>query len=275
MELFPPIVSAIASISYLGYGTKKYLEFKKFQNVGYIGDFHLLSGKITSSAGLFSFINEYNSNLLAKRQLPVHNNAPLNCYQSVANTLLSRLTVEVGKEKIGTNYIPMKVGKVTVMMPQQYKYTDWKTTHSKMYWANDILFGDKMKLLFPEKQVNVYFTNNVSIKEQTFEEMYTLQQLFRTNNINFHQGNKVRVFEEMIHNGEEISVFGKYQMNKFFEVHHIGSKDKLLAAVRQQVCKVNYGLLSMAAVIAITSFGCLAVQYDELNHNKEKKDTYY
>lgn len=242
MDLILACFTGTASIGYMIHNIKKYFEFQKFQNTGYVGDYHLLDGKITSQNFLSSFINEYKGH-------------------PTTITLIKNLMVEIGKEKTGTNHIPIKVGTVTIWIPEQYQYTDWKTTHNNKNIVSDIFLNGKIKLLFQNVFTPFYLHNN-SIKESQPSKLLQLFNLFDKHSIEYKHGDKVKVVENSIHNGDNVSVFGKYLSTKEMEVSYIGSREQIISAVRTNICKVNYGLISFAGLALVGSITYIISNYE-------------
>ncbi|QKF94393.1 hypothetical protein QKU48_gp0935 [Fadolivirus algeromassiliense] len=250
MDLVLACFSGVASFGYMTHNVKRFLEFQKFQNTGYVDDYHLLDGKITSQNSLPSFINEYKKH-------------PTN------NAIINNLCVEIGKEKTGINHYPIRIGNNTVLMPQPYQYTDWKTTHNKTNLVTDIFLNNRFKLLFQDIFTPFYIHHN-SIKESHGSKLMQLFNMFDKYSIEFKYGDKVKVIENSIHDGDHVSVFGKYVSNKEVVVSYIGSKEEVLNAVRKNVCKVNYGMISFAGLVLVGSVSYIISNYDDIRTGKIK-----
>ena len=234
MELVIAGAVNIASFAYIGANVRRYFNFMKFRDNKYIDKFHLLEGQITAPSHHKSFVHAYKG-------------------QNVDNLIISKLQIEVGKDKIGTSYRPVNTGKQVIWIPQQYHYTDWKTTHTKVTKAVDIeLLNKPVKLLFGEFQC--HYTQNYNIKETKTHLLGDLFKLLDTHKINYHYGDKVIMHEEYIQQGDPVAIVGEYQNNnKEMIVKHIGSIDQVLEGVKSEICHFNgIGIGVACCLICIT-----------------------
>lgn len=251
MDLLAASTFLCTSLGYMALNVKRYFDFKKFQNTGYHDDFHLLDGKVTSSNATGSFIGEFKGH-------------------QQNNVLINNFVVEVGKEKTGVNNYPVNIGKQTVFIPQPYKYIDWKTTHNTTTWVPDIFVNSQIKLYFKSVFTPFYVHCN-SIKETHESRMLQLFNLFDKHSIQFKTGDKIKVTENTINNGDHLSVLGKYMSNKEMEVSYIGSRELITSAVRRNICKVNYGFVTLAGMIFAGSLAYLITNNDLSYKNKNHR----
>lgn len=160
MEFVLASFTGVASVGYIIKNISRYQAFKKFMTVGYIGDCHLLDGKVTSSSYINSLICEHK-----KGQ-----------YQD--KILIKHLHVEIGKEKTGTSDVPITIDKMIVMIPQNYNYTDWKTTYDKMSMPvnSEVVINGKTKLIL--KDFVPFYIHSHKIKETEYHKLDNLLNLF-------------------------------------------------------------------------------------------------
>ena len=256
MDFCLAFVAGMTSIGYMAQSTKKYLNFKKFEATGYIDDYHLVDGKITSTTNMNSIVHEYEG-------------------KNVDNVIMKNLNVSVGKDKIGTGFQPMQVGKNTIMVPYSYQYTNWKTTHNKNHYLDNYTLNNKIKLSITN--FVSFFRNNYTISIHNIQKMMGLYKIFDKYNIGYGDGNKVEVIEKCIHNEEEISVFGKYITNKEIDVKYLGDKTQIMSAVRKNVCNLKYDRNCLAGCVLIGSIMYIACNYDNAkgtNEYKRNKNNY-
>jgi hypothetical protein len=255
MDYIIACFSGITSFGYICHLGKKFVDYKKFVTNGYIDDYHLISGKLTSHNSMNSIIEEFKG----------HKNE---------NIIVKNLCVEVGKKKIGTNYIPMKVGNTTIMIPQQYEYTDWKTVHSKTYHFNDFTLECNHKVKLLTNNFTAFFTHNHLIQENNFSRQLELYKIFDKHLIDYKNGDKVKVNEQFICNNEEVSVFGKYISNKEMDVKYLGNKHKLIDAVRQNVCKLSGGKVFLAGCVLVGSICYMIAEYENAKESHYRNKNY-
>ena len=230
------IILVLTNISSLGYiieSCRRFINYKKFENNNFLNDFHLIEGKITSENNLSSLVHEYRQN-------------PQN------NIIIKKIIVEIGKQKIGTDYYPVKIGDNTVLMPQTYNYIHWKKTHDKITFADNIIMSGRLKLILTN--FTPYFLNQDYIKEENHKNKNNLYNMLDKNLVEFKYGDKIKVYEHTILNNENVNVFGNYMANKDFNVKYIGNRAEILKAVRNNVCGLKYGRLLIAGTLFLTSF---------------------
>ena len=254
MDIVCSFLTGLVSFSYIGFSAKKYLDYKKFERLGYVDDFHLVEGKVTTanssgltSNGLVSIVQEYKGH-------------------PTENLLIKNLSVKIGKEKIGTYFIPIQSGKTTMLIPQSYTYTDWETLHNKTTFGTN-LFLDHVKLRIGT--VTPFFTNNYNIKETDSHKLLNLYNTLNKHNVEFKNGDKIKVVEEYIQHSENVSVFGKYITNEEIDVKYIGNKNQLIAAVRKNICKLKYSYIAIASCVLVGSIGYAVMNYENEKLNKK------
>ena len=244
--------SGIASFGYICHSVKKFVDFKKFVTNGYVDDYHLISGKLTSQNSMNSVIEEFKG----------HENG---------NIIIKNLEVTVGKKKTGTNYIPMIVGEHTILIPHQYEYIDWKNVYNKMFHFNDFVLECNHKIKLLTNNFTPFFTHSHKIEEKHFSRQLELYKIFDKHMIDYKNGDKIKVNEEFIHNNEEVHVFGKYTSGTEMDVKYIGNKHKLIEAVRQNVCKLSGGKVLLAGCILVGSIGYMIAKYENKNYRNNDK----
>jgi len=249
MDIVFSFLTGIPSFVYIGQSAKKYLDFKKFERIGYIDDYHMVDGELTASNSMNSIVQDYKGH-------------------PSGNLIIKKLSVEIGKEKIGTNLIPISTGKTTIFIPQSYQYTDWKTLHNKLSFANNFVLGNiklRMDNFIP------FFTNNYVIKENNSRRLIDLYKTFDKHEIDYKNGDKIKVVEEYIHNTEKVTVFGKYISNEEMVVKYIGNKNQLITAVRQNICNLKYNRIALACCVLVGSISYLTLNFENAKkryHNK-------
>jgi len=246
MEFVLASCTGVASVGYIIRNISRYKSFKKFVTVGYINDCYLLDGKVTSANSINSLIYE-------------HKNG-----QHQEKILIKTLHVKIGKEKID---------KMIIMIPQNYNYTDWKTTYDKMSMVenSELVMNGKTKLIL--KDFVPYYVHSHTIKETAHHKLDNLLTLFDKYGIEYKNGEKVKVLESFIQNGEDVSVFGKYTPDKQMQVQYIGNKEKIVEAVRKNVCNLNYGSLVLAGCVFVGSIAFLISNIIKQNEHSYSSKT--
>jgi hypothetical protein len=115
----------------------------------------LIEGNVTTSNNVNSAIQEIKSQ----------------CSNHVAN----EITIQTGKTKIGTNYIPIQMGKTMAMVPNNYKYIDWNTVELQEKSPKNTLCGNwcLMRLLFHEKHPEIITSENIGEYKRLRRDVWT------------------------------------------------------------------------------------------------------
>lgn len=86
--------------------------------------------------------------------------------------------------------------------------------------------------------------------------------------LNTKNGEKVKVLERFIQNGDDVSVFGKYTPDKQMQVQYIGNKEKIIEAVRKNICNLNYGSLTLACCVFVGSIAFIISNIEDIKQNE-------
>jgi hypothetical protein len=256
MEIFVAGAVNLASLTYIGVNIRRYVNFMKFRENKYLDKFHLLEGSISSSKHHSSFTHSYT-------------NTPL------TNLVISRLEVEIGKDKIGTRMVPIQVGKHTAFVPQQYHYVDWKMTHQNTQMSDDIkLSNNSINILI--SGAKCLYNYNHSVKESKTHLLGDLFKMFDAHRITYHYGNQVKMKEEYILQGDSVAVVGEYQNNnKEMLVKYIGNIDQVLEGVKSDICNFNDLGIGAACCLVIITLIYIIMEIPEVSKNFDsyKSDT--
>ncbi len=145
MEYIYVLFSGMVSFGYTVEGISKYLSFKKFKNNGYIDDYHLIEGKLSSKEKMSSLLNTHKNNEI----------------------LIKQIIVKIGTIRSGVTYVPVFSGAVVNHIPFPHDYTDWRITHNNLYWVNNIFINDKISLIL--KKIIPFFPYSHTLNEKSYE----------------------------------------------------------------------------------------------------------
>lgn len=148
-------------------------------------------------------------------------------------SLIEFLTIKNGVKKTGVRYVPIRVGKTTVMIPQTYTYTDWTTIYDSYMGVNSLNIGvhrfdnidaGSISWFLPEKQVQV---------SGLFGSM--LLQKWGVISDQPKKSNYMEFTTRRLENRSTHSALIEYKLYKPFKILGLGDPQKIKIMFRQQI----------------------------------------
>jgi len=231
------VVSGI-SVSYLGFEANRLFKFKAFKESGYDENFRIFEGVVTKS-----------TDQIIESDLIVRDG---NVLQDDIKRLIRKVEVQEGKKKVGTYHTPMTVGKMTIMVPHEYKYTDYKTIVSRIFWTSEFKVGT-----IPAHIEDIL---KVDLDLKTSEAKMFPQHTKLAFDLLKHPGpnpnaNRYKFREGHISFGDNVTVAGEYTHKKQLSVSYIGDKQTVLDMIRRNKYAISGpGILIAGSAIAISVY---------------------
>ena len=183
------------SLGYIANSVNKFITYKKFELNKYIGEYNLVECPITSQEeGLHSLVRDYQGDY---KSLPKKSD----------DILIKHLNIDIGTEKTGTQLVPQKIGKQTVMIPQNYKYMEWQNVHNGIQWVHGIMSVDgKLKLNLILDKFTAFCNSKYSLHGEKCNTLFF--RFLHKNAITSDFGDVANINEHVIKNNDNVTIFG-------------------------------------------------------------------